>query len=54
VAAPGHNERDASDNVRQKFTSLERDNKTGLDYFDARYPESKEDMLTIADLLPRL
>ncbi|HEV7473367.1 MAG TPA: RHS repeat-associated core domain-containing protein, partial [Pyrinomonadaceae bacterium] len=25
------------DNVRQKFTSKERDNETGLDYFNARY-----------------
>ncbi len=27
----------AADGVRQKFTSKERDNETGLDYFLARY-----------------
>src|SRR5256884_5379746 len=27
----------ANDNVRQKFTSKERDIETGLDYFEARY-----------------
>lgn len=26
-----------SDGLRQKFTSKERDNETGLDYFNARY-----------------
>lgn len=26
-----------ADTVRQKFTSKERDNETGLDYFGARY-----------------
>ena len=30
-----------ADGVRQKFTSKERDNETGLDYFGARYYSSK-------------
>jgi hypothetical protein len=30
---PGYN---SADGVRQKFTSKERDDETGLDYFDAR------------------
>ncbi len=34
-----------ADNVRQKFTSKERDNETGLDYFGARYFASTQGQL---------
>jgi RHS repeat-associated protein len=36
---PGYSTRD---NVRQKFTSKERDNENGLDYFGARYLSSTQ------------
>jgi RHS repeat-associated protein len=37
------------DNVRQKFTQKERDNETGLDYFEARYYASMQGRFTTAD-----
>jgi RHS repeat-associated protein len=37
------------DNVRQKFTSKERDNETGLDYFGARYFSSTQGRFISAD-----
>jgi RHS repeat-associated protein len=40
---------DAADGVRQKFTSKERDNETGLDYFLARYYASMQGRFTSAD-----
>jgi RHS repeat-associated protein len=40
-----------SDNVRQKFTSKERDNETGLDYFGARYYSSTQGRFASADPL---
>ena len=39
----------AGDNVRQKFTSKERDNETGLDYFGARYYASTQGRFTSPD-----
>jgi RHS repeat-associated protein len=39
TGTPGYT---ASDGVRQKFTSKERDNETGLDYFLARYYSSAQ------------
>jgi RHS repeat-associated protein len=39
----------ASDNVRQKFTSKERDEETQLDYFGARYFSSTQGRFTSAD-----
>ena len=41
----------ANDNVRQKFTSKERDNETGLDYFGERYYASTLGRFTTADPL---
>ncbi len=41
----------ASDGVRQKFTSKERDNETGLDYFGARYYASTQGRFTSPDPL---
>jgi RHS repeat-associated protein len=38
-----------SDNVRQKFTSKERDNETGLDFFEARYYRSIQGRFTSVD-----
>jgi RHS repeat-associated protein len=38
-----------SDNVRQKFTSKERDNETGLDFFEARYYASTQGRFTSPD-----
>jgi RHS repeat-associated protein len=38
------------DGVRQKFTSYERDNETGLDYFGARYYASTQGRFTSPDL----
>src|SRR5207253_925234 len=38
-----------ADNVRQKFTSKERDNETGLDYFLARYYSSTQGRFTSPD-----
>ena len=38
-----------TNNVRQKFTSKERDNETGLDYFLARYYSSVQGRFTSAD-----
>ncbi|MCU1266964.1 MAG: repeat-associated core domain protein, partial [Acidobacteria bacterium] len=38
-----------SDSVRQKFTSKERDNETGLDYFLARYYSSTQGRFTSVD-----
>jgi len=40
-----------ADNVRQKFTSKERDNETGLDYFGARYYGSNLGRFTSVDPL---
>jgi RHS repeat-associated protein len=40
------------DNVRQKFTSQERDDETGLDYFNARYYASAQGRFTAPDPLP--
>jgi RHS repeat-associated protein len=37
------------DNVRQKFTQIERDAETGLDYFLARYYSSSQGRFTSAD-----
>ncbi len=37
------------DNIRQKFTSKERDNETGLDYFLARYYSSIQGRFTSGD-----
>ncbi len=37
------------DNVRQKFTSKERDSETGLDYFGARYYSSLQGRFTSVD-----
>jgi len=39
------------DSVRQKFTLKERDNETGLDYFNARYYSSTQGRFTSADPL---
>jgi RHS repeat-associated protein len=39
----------SGDNVRQKFTSKERDNETGLDYFLARYYSSTQGRFTSPD-----
>jgi RHS repeat-associated protein len=41
----------AADSVRQKFTSQERDNETGLDYFLARYYSSTQGRFTSSDPL---
>ena len=38
-----------SDGMRQKFTSKERDNETGLDYFGARYYSSVQGRFIGAD-----
>lgn len=38
-----------TDGIRQKFTSKERDNKTGLDYFLARYYSSTQGRFTSPD-----
>jgi RHS repeat-associated protein len=40
-----------ADNVRQKFTSKERDNETALDYFGARYYSSTQGRFTSPDPL---
>jgi RHS repeat-associated protein len=40
-----------ADGARQKFTSKERDNETGLDYFNARYYASMQGRFTSADPL---
>jgi RHS repeat-associated protein len=40
-----------ADGVRQRFTSKERDNETGLDYFVARYYSSTQGRFTSADPL---
>jgi RHS repeat-associated protein len=40
---------DAADGLRQKFTSKERDNETGLDYLLARYYSSTQGRFTSAD-----
>jgi RHS repeat-associated protein len=37
------------DSIRQKFTSKERDNETGLDYFEARYYGSSQGRFTSVD-----
>ncbi|MFN2529832.1 MAG: RHS repeat-associated core domain-containing protein [Pyrinomonadaceae bacterium] len=39
-----------SDGVRQHFTSKERDNETGLDYFGARYYSSTQGRFTSVDI----
>ena len=39
----------AADGVRQKFTDKERDNETGLDYFEARYYASTQGRFTSID-----
>jgi RHS repeat-associated protein len=41
----------AADGVRQKFTQKERDNETGLDYFEARYFGSAQGRFTSPDPL---
>jgi len=41
----------APDGVRQQFTEKERDNETGLDYFEARYNSSIQGRFTSADPL---
>lgn len=41
----------ASDGLRQKFTSKERDSETGLDYFGARYFASNQGRFTSPDPL---
>jgi RHS repeat-associated protein len=41
----------AADGVRQKFTRKERDNETGLDYFEARYFGSAQGRFTSPDPL---
>ena len=41
----------SGDGVRQQFTLKERDNETGLDYFDARYYSSTRGRFTSADLM---
>jgi RHS repeat-associated protein len=38
-----------ADNVRQKFTQKERDNETGLDFFEARYYASTQGRFTSID-----
>jgi RHS repeat-associated protein len=38
-----------ADNIRQKFTSKERDNESGLDYFLARYYSSTQGRFTSVD-----
>jgi RHS repeat-associated protein len=38
-----------SDGIRQKFTGKDRDNETGLDYFEARYYASKQGRFTSPD-----
>lgn len=38
-----------SDSIKQKFTSKERDEETGLDYFEARYYSSKFGRFTTSD-----
>jgi RHS repeat-associated protein len=38
-----------ADSVRQKFTQKERDNETGLDYFNARYYSSNQGRFTSPD-----
>jgi RHS repeat-associated protein len=38
-----------SDGERQKFTQKERDNETGLDYFEARYYGSSQGRFTSVD-----
>ncbi|MGH9849010.1 MAG: RHS repeat-associated core domain-containing protein, partial [Blastocatellia bacterium] len=40
-----------ADSTRQKFTSKERDNETGLDYFLARYYSSTQGRFTSPDPL---
>ncbi|HKO42106.1 MAG TPA: RHS repeat-associated core domain-containing protein [Pyrinomonadaceae bacterium] len=40
----------SGDNVRQKFTSKERDNETGLDYFLARYYSLTQGRFTSPDI----
>jgi len=40
-----------ADDVRQKFTSKERDNETGLDYFGARYYANTQGRFVSADTL---
>lgn len=47
TAALGYN----PDGLRQKFTSKERDNETGLDYFGARYYSSPQGRFTSVDPL---
>jgi RHS repeat-associated protein len=42
----------ANDSVRQQFTQKERDNETGLDYFEARYYANSEGRFTSADEFP--
>jgi RHS repeat-associated protein len=39
----------AADSTRQKFTSKERDNETGLDYFEARYYSTAQGRFTSPD-----
>ena len=45
----GRNSAYVIDNIRQKFTSKERDVETGLDYFIARYYASTQGRFTSAD-----
>jgi RHS repeat-associated protein len=39
------------DSVRQQFTGQERDDETGLDYFNARYHSSMQGRFTSVDPL---
>jgi RHS repeat-associated protein len=41
-----------ADNLRQKFTSKERDNETALDYFGARYYASMQGRFSSVDPMP--
>jgi RHS repeat-associated protein len=41
----------ATETIRQKFTRKERDNETGLDFFEARYYASMQGRFTSADPL---
>jgi RHS repeat-associated protein len=46
-----NNQQYATNNIRQKFTSYERDNESGLDYAQARYYSSQQARFTSVDPL---